>query len=123
VLVLVGLASWFLWPKSVMREKYARIRIGMTRAEVTEIMGAEQSEAKSGRDLERCIDIVMEPSAGRFEHDHVGFWYDPSLESGVYIDVFYSHDKASAKMMWFRVPLWKVKAHEWLGWLCGLVGL
>jgi len=124
LVAVAGLASWFLWPKSVMRQRYERIRIGMTLAEVTAIMGAEQSEAKSGKDLERWMDIVGEPSEGSFSYDHPGFWYDP--ERGVYIYVFCSHDNVVAKMMWTRMPPWAAKARERLYlsfyWLRGLVG-
>jgi hypothetical protein len=37
---IAGLASWLSWPKSPMREKYDRIRLGMTMDEVNYIMGS-----------------------------------------------------------------------------------
>jgi hypothetical protein len=45
LIVFAGLASWLLWPKSAMREKYDRIRLGMTSAEVNQIMGRQSAEA------------------------------------------------------------------------------
>jgi hypothetical protein len=120
LVAVAGLGSWFLWPISAMREKYDRIRLGMTRAEVIAIMGPEQSQAESGRALERWNRFESEPSV--FDRssvridEHAGFWYEPS---GVYIDILYSHDKVVLKMMQIRMTELEVKARDWLDWLRG----
>jgi hypothetical protein len=100
---IAGLASWFLWPKSVMQERYERIRIGMTPAEVALTLGS----APSGR---------YRLTAGT--NDETEVWVDES----VYIYVFCSQGKAVLKRMDARVPPCKTKARIWFYRLRGLVG-
>src|SRR5262245_38391402 len=66
--VLSGLASWFLWSNAaghVMRERYERIQIGMTPAEVREIVGSEDTEqARKLADSEQWVTVFLYLSAG-----------------------------------------------------------
>jgi hypothetical protein len=119
--IAVGLAIWF-WPKSVMRERYNRIQIGMTQAEVAEIMGAEQTEPESftRSGFAMTWQFVSEPPPEAMKGmkiDHQGFWYDPSVDCDIYeIGVQYCGGKTVFKHMKVHTTPW---LHEWFWWLVG----
>jgi hypothetical protein len=130
LIAFAGLASWLLWPKSVMRERYGRIQIGMTRAEVAEIMGVEQSppmdRPRIWENFSSDHHLVSEPPLEAVQGvriDHQGYWYDSSAESGIIeISVQYRDGKAVFKYMICRMTPLEIKLREWLNWLRGLVG-
>jgi hypothetical protein len=119
LVVIAGLASWSLWPKSLMREHYERIRIGMTTAEVRVIMktdhplGTRDIMAMHVNDLEKVADEGPWPK-GHLAGDEVDDWYDGSI----WIQVFYRDGKAFHKRMIVHSML-----QQFLYWLRGLVGL
>jgi hypothetical protein len=105
-----------------LRERYDRVRLGMTRAEVASCVGSAPSRGEliirilGGGDWDSA---AHEEQASWSEVDDIDVWVDESL----YIGVCYSHGKAVRKVMEISLPPWKVKAREWLARLRGLVGL
>ena len=124
LVAIAGLASWSLWPRSVMRERYEQIRIGMTRAEVALSMGSSPSREALMRQI---LDPgTWDPAAQ--EGQRFDFAQIDSIEPEAWVDesvavsVYFSHGRAVLKAMEIRVPAWKMKARDWLNWLRGLVG-
>ena len=89
------------------REQYDRIRLGMTRAEVSQIMGP--ASPAHGIKMGGPHEIVAEE--GSILEASNELWQDRSVQ----IWVFYHDGKASQKQMLSGVPPWK----EWLDWLMG----
>ena len=129
LVAIAGLASWSLWPNvavRVMRQKYDRIRIGMTRSEVAEIMGAQESKhapkgtwrgvahVTSGSDelpLELPHAIIEARAAEQLGTEDRNFWCDGSAA----IFVIYVNDRgAIEKYMDVRVPYWEQRVRVWL---------
>jgi hypothetical protein len=118
LLVLGGLASGFLCPKSDrgMRARYDRIRLGMTPGEVASAIGSRPfgvlpipsnwdfvtSEGPPPSNLPLCVDK----------------WFDEPVA----ISVIYRDGRAIRKNMTTHVPPWKAAARKWLNGLRGLVG-
>jgi hypothetical protein len=118
LVAIAGLATWLFWPNA-MREKYDRIRLGMTRAEVASVMGWPPSGADA---IQRyhSLDLVAaeerDPMSTSF--DATAAWSDES----VVIGICYSKGEVVQKSMLIGVPPWKSKLRERLDWLRGLVG-
>src|SRR5262249_8292820 len=120
---IAGLASCFLWPKSVMREKYDRIRLGMTPAEIASCLGS----APSGEAFADKL-LLSRGGWGSADYEEQEFDFSEVDETQLWVDesvtlaVCYSHGNAVKEGHGkLRAP-WKVKARNWLAWLRGLVG-
>jgi hypothetical protein len=125
-LLVVGLLCWQRTSGRFTREQYDRIRLGMTPAEVALVMGGRGTGPVGtsvwDKALERidspAWDSVAEKSPAPMAIDRAEAWLDESAA----VMVGYCDDKTIKKEMLTRVPLWKIKAREWLDWLRGLVG-
>jgi hypothetical protein len=118
---IAGLASWLFWPKSAMREKYDRIRLGMPMDEVSRLMGFPQVEGWRAHVYYHWEPVAVESMAGYSlagDTDGTAEWE----EGPVAICVGCRDRKAVMKAMEIAVPPWKDEAREWLDWVRGLVG-
>ncbi len=124
---MAGLASWLFWPKSAMREKYDRIRLGMTPAEVKEIMGRPPGGILYGSpwvlESEAWKSVASEPPLPEQERivGEGGFWCDG--HTGIMAS--YEGEVSGivhCKVLYVRMTPFEIKLREWLDWLRGLVG-
>jgi hypothetical protein len=125
-LAVMAMAAISWWQVSSARgrftpELYDRIRIGMTPAEVSRLMGSPPS------DPERLL--RMSPAGGwdwvagetnnrPWPYEKAEVWLDGSFATAV----CYRDGKAVLKTMKMRVPAWQARARQWLRWLRGQVG-
>jgi hypothetical protein len=111
-------------------EQYDRIRLGMTPAEVSQLMGSPPSDRQH-------LQMFAEGGCSYVASEDDGMWLDDGglwphekkvdhwVDAFVWISVRYRDGKASIKTMYIQPhpqPPPKSKAREWLDWLRGLVG-
>jgi hypothetical protein len=122
LVAVVGLAFWSAWSGGVTRDRYERIRTGMTRAEVTEIMAHRpMTPTEFG-----TFQIGPEPSrkgvrwklAAREGTGDLGDYETFGFDGPIGIFVFYRDDKTIGKIMLVHVMPWdKIigQCRHWLG--------
>jgi hypothetical protein len=130
LIAVAGLASWFLWPNAAeraMRERYDRILIDMTQAEVTEIMKPCSpmtpteifwSIAESLKADTQWKSVARSEHRARFArmaayHGDYGLrcWGDNYTR--IWVD--HQHGKAAAKFMFVRMTPLEMKLRDRLG--------
>src|SRR5262249_13622840 len=106
VLVLSGLASWFLWQDAagrLMRERFERIQIGMTPVQVNEIVGSRTQPL----DHHNWNGIIPWPVNFEAEYAHR---FDCSGSAFV---VYYHDGKAVGKLTFASMTPLEIKFREW----------
>jgi hypothetical protein len=108
-------------------QQYDRIRLGMTPAEVSQLMGSPPSDRPH-------VQMFAEGGCAYVASEDDGMWLWPYekkmdhwVDASVWISVCYRGGKASLKTIYTHIqpppqPPPKSKAREWLRWLRGLVG-
>jgi hypothetical protein len=128
LVAIAGLVSWFFWPKSAMRERYERIRMGMTRAEVTQIMVGVTTVAPL--DFYTADDWKWKFQA--YESDGTTITDDDvdDVQSGENINwgngearilVGFRDNKVIRRGIYVHLASWQISVRNWLDWLRGLV--
>jgi hypothetical protein len=125
LVAIAGLASWLSWPKSPMREKYDRIRLGMTMDEVNYIMGSPPAprtlySSPWVLESEAWKSVASEPPLPAYHLlvGEGGFWCDGN--TGITANCI--DGKVSDRVLYVRMTPFEIKLREWLDWLRGLVG-
>src|SRR5262249_48207079 len=100
------LACWFLWPKAVdpvWREKYDRIQIGMTQAEVETIMDHRPMKAEIDLVGFAWKTVAFEPQMAPLTTDANALWGDYDTN----IRVSYLQGKVVSKVLTAHMPAWE----------------
>jgi hypothetical protein len=82
VVLVVGLTAWLLWPRTaITRENAARIQVGMTVAEVEEILGGPARDETPKRPL--VVKIQNVHPDREWNSDQVSIWLHLDAEGRV----------------------------------------
>jgi hypothetical protein len=134
-LVVLALAWWFA-PASenrITREKYERIKMGMTPAQVEAAVGCQPKPMlfplAPGVSLGPGVWETVAAESVAYWHATRAFGLGSTTEvdewayDGAWICVVYKSEKVQGKMLRVRLPAWRVTARKWFPSLCQRVGL
>jgi hypothetical protein len=106
----------------LMRERYERVRLGMTQAEVESVMG-DRPQVLAGYPLQEFdadIDWVILAMDGQ-SRSHLDAGYHWINRAGA-VSITYQDGSVVGKTLTRRVRRWRSRAAESFNWLRGLVG-